>query len=126
MDEARALISAFLELNSSKDRQIGVFAPSLVALFGSPGMFDDFLTGIDKALAGNHITEPVKRRAANLSRTFIPQVAELSRITDLTGQPVTADQLRAISATTAEGRREGARLILAGLIKILEAAGRVG
>lgn len=119
MEEARSLISVFHQLNRSKNRTVAHFCPSLIGMFGSLGIFDAFLAEIDTALASNQIQASLKKRAANLSGTFIPQVAGYNGIDDLASYPVTAAGLRDITADSLEKRREGVSLILAALMYIL-------
>jgi len=89
-------------------------------MFGSLGIFDAFLAELDAALAKGRISPSLKKRAANLSGTFIPQVAGYNGIENPAEYPVTAAGLRDISADTLEKRREGVLLILSSLIYILE------
>jgi len=119
MSESRAMIAAFLELNRSADRNVALFTPSLVGMFGSINIFDTFLNEVDSALASGGISEPLKRRAANLIGTFIPQVADYNGIKDLTDAAVTADRLRNITPASLDGRRQGVIFILSALITIL-------
>ena len=126
MEEARALISVFHELNATNDRKIALFSSSLIGLFGSTRMFEDFLSDLDTSLTNGTISAPVKERATNLARTYIPQVAQLNGIEDINGLNVSAEQLRAIKTTPPHERKEGVRIILAALIKILEAVKKVG
>ncbi len=121
MNEARALISAFHELNATNDRKVSHFTSSLIGLFGSTRMFDDFLTDLDTVLSNGDLAPPVKERAANLARTYIPQVAQLNGIEDINGHEITADQLRGITTDTPMARKQGVRVILAALIRILDA-----
>lgn len=120
MSESRAMIAAFLELNSSSDRNVALFTPSLVGMFGSIGIFDTFLNEVDSALASGKISEPLKKRAANLIGTFIPQVADYNGIKDLTDTGVTADKLRNITPASLNDRRQGVIYILSALIVILK------
>jgi len=126
MEEARALISVFHELNATNDRKIALFSSSLIGLFGSTRMFEDFLSDLDKSLTNGTISAPVKERATNLARTYIPQVAQLNGIDDINGLNVSAEQLRAIKTSPPHERKEGVRTILAALIRILEAVKMVG
>lgn len=126
MEEARALISVFHELNATNDRKIALFSSSLIGLFGSTRMFEDFLSDLDKSLTNGTISAPVKERATNLARTYIPQVAQLNGIEDINGLNVSIEQLRAIKTAPPHERKEGVRIILAALIKILEAVKSVG
>lgn len=119
MSESRAMIAAFLELNRSADRNVALFTPSLVGMFGAINIFDTFLNEIDSALASGKIPEPLKKRAANLIGTFIPQVADYNGIKDLTDAAVTADRLKNITPASLDGRRQGVIFILSALIAIL-------
>lgn len=122
MEEARALISVFHELNATNDRKIALFSSSLIGLFGSTSMFEDFLSDLETSFSNGAISAPVKERAANLAHIYIPQVAKLNGIEDINGQNVSVEQLRAIQTTPPQERKEGVRIILAALIKILDAA----
>lgn len=126
MEDARALIGVLRELNGSTDRKVGYFTPALIGLFASPGMFDAFLAGLDETLARGTIDESLRERALNLSRTFIPQVADLNGISELTVPTVTPEQLRAVRADSPQGRKLGVKVILAALIKILDEVSKVG
>lgn len=126
MDEARALISVFHELNATSDRKVSQFTSSLIGLFGSTRMFEDFLSDLDKAMSNGDLAPSVKERTANLARTYIPQVAQLNGIEDINGHTITADQLRAISTDSPLARKQGVRVILAALIRILEAVNKPG
>ncbi len=126
MNEARALISVFHELNATNDRKVSQFTSSLIGLFGSTRMFEDFLSDLDKAFTSGELAPSVKERAVNLARTYIPQVAQLNAIEDINGHTITADQLRAISTDSPLARKQGVRVILAALITILEAVNRPG
>lgn len=125
MEEARALIVAFRELNETNDRKIGLFTSSLISLFGSTSMFNDFLGEIDTAIVSNTISSDVKMRAANLAQTYIPQVAGLNSIKDLDDAQVSAEILLGISNDSAEHRHEGTRVILAALKRILQAVNNI-
>lgn len=120
MSESRAIIAAFLEINSSSDRNVALFTPSLVGMFGSINIFDTFLVEVDTALASGEISDPLKKRAANLIGTFIPQVAEYNGIKDLTNTPVTAESLRNITPDSLNNRRQGIILILSAIVVILK------
>jgi hypothetical protein len=120
MNEARELIAVFLELNRSDDRKTGYFTSSLVGMFGTETMFDEFLESLDRVLTSGTIAEPLRTRATNLIHTFIPQVAGFNRIEDLSFQDVTADQLRAVSTATPHARSEGVRIILMAFMKVLD------
>ena len=120
MSESRAMIAAFLELNRSSDRNVALFTPSLVGMFGSINIFDSFLNEVDSALATAETSETLKKRAANLIGTFIPQVAEYNDMKDLTDSAVTADKLRNITPTSLSDRRQGVIYILSALITILK------
>lgn len=126
MEDARELISVFHELNATNDRKIAQFTSALIGLFGSTRMFEDFLSDLDTSLTNGSISAPVRERAANLAQTYIPQVAQLNGIEDINGQNISADQLRAIQTTPPHERKQGVRIILAALIKILEAVKKMG
>lgn len=126
MEGARSLISAFHELNRSKDNTVAHFTPSLIGMFGSLGIFDAFLAEIDSALANRTTSPSLKKRAVNLSGTFIPQVAEYNGIKDPAAYPVTTADLQSINASTLAGRREGAVIILAALLVILKEIREMG
>lgn len=124
MNEARSLISVFHELNRSEDRTVAHFTPSLIGMFGSTGIFDSFLSELDSAVASRQVSDSLRKRAANLISTFIPQVAEYNGIKNSSALPVTTEDLRSISAGSLESRRKGVAIILSALIIILdEAAG---
>lgn len=125
MSDARSLISAFLEINKSENKTVAYFAPSLVGMFGSVAIFDSFLAELDKALESGNLSAPLKKRVTNLLGTFIPQVAEYNGIKNPSQRIVTADELRNISATTLESRRNGAEIILAALVAILKQVGGI-
>lgn len=122
MDGARSLISAFHEINRSENRSIDYFIPSLIGMFGSISIFESFLAEIDTAMATGKMPTSTKKRAANLSGTFIPQVAEYNGIKNPAQRIVTANELRNISKDTLESRRNGVEVILSGLIAILKEA----
>lgn len=122
MNRARSLIAAFHEINRSKNRPVHYFTPSLIGMFGSTGIFDSFLAEIDTAMATGNMPASIKKRSANLSGTFIPQVAEYNGIKNPAERVVTADELRNISKESLESRRNGVEVILAGLISILKEA----
>jgi hypothetical protein len=122
MNGARSLISAFHEINRSESKSVAYFTPSLIGMFGSTGIFDSFLSEIDSAMATGKMPASIKKRAANLTGTFIPQVAEYNGIKNPAQRIVTADELRGISKESLEGRRNGVELILSALIAILKAA----
>jgi hypothetical protein len=126
MNEPRALIAALHEINRTPDRNVARFTASLVGMFGSSAMLDLFLDELDTALATNSVPPPLRQRAANLTNTFIPQVAGFNGIKDLSAQVVTADELRTIRCDIPELRREGVRLILAAFMKILDDVIRIG
>lgn len=120
MEGARSLISVIHQLNRSNNRTVAHFIPSLIGMFGSLGIFDAFLAEIDAALARGKSSPSLKKRAANLSGTFIPQVAGYNGIDVTAACPVTAAGLRDISADSLEKRRAGVLLILTSLMAILE------
>ena len=122
MNGARSLISAFHEINRSEDKSIAYFTPSLIGMFGSSSIFDSFLTEIDTAMASGKMPASIKKRAANLIGTFIPQVAEYNGIMNPAERIVTADELRGISKDTLASRRNGVEVILSALIAILKEA----
>ncbi len=119
MEGARSLISVFHQLNRSDNRTVAHFTPSLIGMFGSLCIFDAFLAEIDAALATGQISASLKKRAANLSGTFIPQVAGYNGVDELVASSVTAADLRDISADSLEKRRKGVVLILSSLMSIL-------
>lgn len=125
MNGARSLISAFHEINRSENKTIAHFTPSLIGMFGSIGIFDAFLTEIDAAMASGQMPASIKKRAANLTGTFIPQVAEFNGIENPSKRSVTADDLRDISSDSLEDRRKGVESILSALITILKEAGEM-
>jgi len=120
MNEARELIAAFLDLNRTSDRKVGHFTSSLVGMFGTESMLNEFMSSLDSVLASGKVAEPLKTRAANLMHTFIPQVASFNKIEDLSYQQVTAAQLRAVRADTPQNRTQGVRIILTSFMKILD------
>lgn len=122
MNRARSLIAAFHELNNSEDKAIAYFTPSLIGMFGSAAIFDSFLSEIDKAITSGTMPASIKKRAANLTGTFIPQVAEYNSIEHPAERSVTADDLKNISKESLASRRDGVAVILAGLIQILKEA----
>jgi hypothetical protein len=126
MEEARTLIAAFRELNETEDRKVAIFTASLISLFGSTGMFNDFLNEMDAALVSGKVPEAVRTRAANLTNTYIPQVAGLNSIQNLDAEDVSADALRSIRNDSAVNRKQGARVILASLVRILKAVYQIG
>jgi hypothetical protein len=91
-------------------------------MFGSSNIFDSFLAEIDTALASGKMPASIKKRAANLIGTFIPQVAEFNDIRNPAERVVTADELRGISRESLESRRNGVAVILSALIAILKEA----
>jgi len=122
MNGARSLISAFHEINQSENKSIAYFTPSLIGMFGSSSIFDSFLTEIDTAMASGKMPASIKKRAANLIGTFIPQVAEYNGIKNPAERIVTTDELRGISKESLETRRNGVEIILSALITILKEA----
>jgi hypothetical protein len=119
MKEAHELIAVFHELNNSNGRTIANMAPSLIGLFGSLRLFDAFLTDLDTALVNNAISEPLRKRAANLAGTFIPQVAGYNSINELPPNRISPEQLRSLRADSPENRQEGVTIILTALMNIL-------
>jgi hypothetical protein len=122
MNGARSLISAFHEINRSENNSVSYFTPSLIGMFGSSSIFDSFLSEIDAAMASGNMPASIKKRAANLIGTFIPQVAEYNGISNPSQRLVTADELRGISKVSLESRRNGVEVILSALITILKEA----
>jgi hypothetical protein len=122
MNGTRSLISAFHEINRSENNAIAYFTPSLIGMFGSTSIFDSFLAEIDTAMASGNMPASIKKRAANLTGTFIPQVAEYNGIMNPSERIVTADELRGISKDSLESRRKGVETILSALIAILKEA----
>ncbi len=126
MEKAAALIAAFRELNRKSGTTVANFTPSLIGMFGSISLFDEFLAEIEEALANGTISPPLKKRAANLADTFIPQVADYNAIKNAAEYPVSAEALSAISPETLGGRTEGVAIILSALMAILKDAGELG
>jgi len=126
MNEARELIAAFLYINKTNDRGVAHFIPSLIGLFGSVAMLDQFLGHLDTALADQSISQPLKERAANLVITFIPQVAHYNGLDELPTRTVTPEELKAISADTLESRSHGLLTILVALRNIFEEVTKIG
>jgi len=122
MNGARSLISAFHEINRSENKSVAYFTPSLIGMFGSASIFDSFLAEIDAAMAAGNMPASIKKRASNLTGTFIPQVAEYNGIMNPSERIVTADELRGISKDSLESRRNGVAVILSALIAILKEA----
>lgn len=122
MNGASSLISAFHEINRSQSKSVAYFTPSLIGMFGSISIFDSFLSEIENAIASSQMPASIKKRAANLTGTFIPQVAEYNGIKNPSLRIVTADELRGISAGSLEERRNGVEVILSALIAILKEA----
>jgi hypothetical protein len=122
MNGTHALISAFHEINRSDNKSVAYFTPSLIGMFGSASIFDSFLAEIDTAMASGKMPASIKKRAANLTGTFIPQVAEYNGIKNPAERTVTADELRNISKESLESRRNGVEVILSALIAILKEA----
>lgn len=125
MADALSLIAAFHEINTSKEKNIACFTPSLIGMFGSANIFDSFLSEVESAITSNNMPESTRIRATNLTGTFIPQVAEYNGIDDASKRTVTADELRNISAETLESRRNGVEIILSALISILNDACKI-
>jgi hypothetical protein len=125
MTGARSLIAAFNELNRSENRTVAIFTPSLIGMFGSTGIFDSFLAEVDTAITAGQVPASLKKRAANLIGTFIPQVADYNSIENLASCAISADQLKNISADSLDNRRKGIEIILAALIQILKEAGEL-
>lgn len=120
MEETRQLLAALREINNREGSIVTRLTPSLIGMFGSMTMFDHFLADLDQALAARSVPEALKRRAANLAGTFIPQVAGFNNIEDF-ARPVTAEELRAIGIGSPAERKQGVALILGGLMNILNA-----
>ena len=125
MNGACSLISAFHELNRSEDRTVSHFTPSLIGMFGSTVIFESFLSEVDSAVTTRKVPDSIRKRASNLISTFIPQVAEYNGIKNPSELPVTAEDLRLISADTLANRRKGVAIILSALISILDEAARL-
>jgi len=125
MNGACSLISAFHELNRSKDRTVAHFTPSLIGMFGSTVIFDSFLSEVNSAVAARNVPDSIRKRASNLISTFIPQVAEYNGIKNPSELEVTTEDLRLISADTLANRRKGVAIILSALISILDEAARL-
>jgi hypothetical protein len=122
MAGATSLISAFKDLNSTTDSTVANFTPSLIGMFGAVGLFDAFLSEIGNAIEIGRISPSLKKRAANLAGTFIPQVAEYNGIKDPAAYPVTAEALRGLSTASLATRKEGVAIILSALMAILKEA----
>lgn len=125
MNGALSLITAFHEINNSEKRSIAHFTPSLIGMFGSAVIFDSFLSEIEAAIKSGSMPESTKVRAANLTGTFILQVADYNGIKDPSKRIVTADELRNISYESLESRRNGIEIILSALISILNDACKI-
>lgn len=121
MTDPRQLIAVLMELNSSDDRSVACFTPGLVGMFGSTALMNDFFADLDKALAERSISSPLKARARNLQATFIPQIASINAISDLSGE-ISVDALRAVRCDSPESRVKGVKVILTALITILSEA----
>lgn len=119
MAGARSLIAAFKELNKSEKKTVAHFTPSLIGMFGSIGIFDTFLQEVDTAIAAGNASASLKKRAANLIGTFIPQVADYNSIKNPASFVATAAELQNISADSLENRRKGVEIILSSLVTIL-------
>lgn len=122
MNRALSLIAAFHEINTTEQKSIAYFTPSLIGMFGSVSIFDSFLSEIETAINSGDMPESIKKRAANLIGTFIPQVAEYNGIKNPSERIVSADELRNISPETLESRRNGVEIILSALISLLKEA----
>ena len=118
MHNSRELIAAFQELNDSQDRNTGYFSPGLVGMFGSIALMNDFLADLDEAFSNQSIPQSLNSRAKNLTKTFIPQVAALNSISDLSAQDISVDALRGIRSDSPTSRGEGVKIILAALTHI--------
>ncbi|WP_243371301.1 hypothetical protein [Geotalea sp. SG265] len=122
MTDPRELIAVLLELNATEERSVASFTPGLVGMFGSLALMNRFLADIDVALVKGSISAPLKARSKNLTRTFIPQMAGINSITDLSKVEVSAEKLRTVCSDSHESRGEGVKAILAALISILDSA----
>lgn len=125
MNAAHSLIAAFHELNNTENKAIADFTPSLIGMFGSAAIFDSFLSEIDKAMTAGAMPSSLKKRAANLIGTFIPQVAEYNSIKNPAERGVSAKELINISKESLASRRDGVAVILAGLLTILKEASEI-
>lgn len=125
MAKTASLIAAFKELNNNGDRTVANFTPALIGMFGSLNLFNQLLDEIDAALASGTISPSLKKRLANLSSTFIPQVAEYNGIKDPTAYPVTVEGLLGVSTGSLAERKEGVAIILSALMAILKEAGEL-
>jgi len=125
MAKTASLIAAFKELNNNGNRNVANFTPSLIGMFGSLSLFNALLDEIDAALASGRISPSLKKRLANLSSTFIPQVAEYNGIKDPSAYPVTVEGLRGVSTGSLAERKEGVTIILSALMAILKEAGEL-
>jgi len=120
MAGARSLIAAFNELNRSGNKTVAHFTPSLIGMFGSTVIFESFLAEVDTAIAAGKASASLKKRAANLIGTFIPQVADYNDIENPSSITATADFLKNVTADSLENRRKGIGIILSALIMILK------
>jgi len=120
MTGARSLIAAFNELNRSGNKTVAHFTPSLIGMFGSTVIFESFLAEVDTAIAAGKASASLKKRAANLIGTFIPQVADYNDIENPSSITATADFLKNVTADSLENRRKGIGIILSALIMILK------
>jgi len=120
MAGARSLIAEFNELNRSDNKTIAHFTPSLIGMFGSISIFDSFLAEVDAAIAAGHASPSLKKRAANLIGTFIPQVADYNDIKNPSAIATTAADLKNVAADTLDNRRKGIGTILSALMAILK------
>jgi hypothetical protein len=126
MTETRQLLSALREINSSETRIVARLTPSLIGMFGSPSMFDIFLADLDVALNSGTLPGNLRRRATNLTGTFIPQVAELNGVKDFGSTPASAADVRTLSVGSPAERKRGVAVILSALNAILVEVQKIG
>lgn len=125
MTGARSLIAAFSELKESEGKSVAHFTPSLIGMFGSISIFDAFLAEVDAAIATRQVPPSLKKRAANLIGTFIPQVAEYNSIENPESHAVSAEDLKNIAADSLDNRRKGIEIILSALLVILKEVDKI-
>lgn len=119
MNETRQLLNALREINSAETRIVARLTPSLIGMFGSMTIFDLFLADLDDALSSRSVPPNLRRRAANLTGTFIPQVADFNGVTDLSAHPATADDVRSLRIGSPDERKRGVAVILSALTTVL-------
>jgi hypothetical protein len=107
-------------MNGAGGGIVARLTPSLIGMFGSHTMFDLFLADLDQALSSRNVPANLRKRAANLAGTFIPQVAGFNNIKDLTAHPATADDVRSLSLGSPSERAQGVLVILSALLTVLD------